>query len=237
MHKSLIFLVAFATLSLDFVDAQTITSQLRRVRVETRARDAIFDEDDVIRNDRSVFRGTGFWTESIGVNSSTISGNTSADAFQLGAVNASENSFQLDGMAETWSIEDGSSRSKAESFVRINFNMPQQGTVVFDQIFLEAFRPQINDDPRDDDFERSDTAILFVRIFDVESGLRVFNQTLRLNPAETYKDFDNNVDVDLGAGNYRLDIRARVVGSDNLNVVQGQPRAAVAYFFVEGFIE
>ncbi|MEM7453225.1 MAG: hypothetical protein AAF456_02610 [Planctomycetota bacterium] len=172
--KLVFLLTLIAGVFAQHADAQNITSALRRVRVETLARDAIFNEDDVVSSDRVVFRQTGSWMESASASSSTITGDTTADSMQLSIVDPLTNSFQLDGQVNTWSMEDGTSRSLAESFARLNFSLTSAGGVEFDQIFLEGLRPQINDDPRDDEYERSDEVVLFVRIFDQDT--RVLQQ-------------------------------------------------------------
>lgn len=74
--------------------AQTITAQRRRVKVDTMARDDIFDEDDVFDSDRRATRAAGQFDANVSARSSTITGFTDADASQSSFIDSLFGSFQ-----------------------------------------------------------------------------------------------------------------------------------------------
>ena len=227
-------LVLVAVASGQFAFGQTIDRQFRRIKVDAMARDAIFNEDDVIVSDVDSTRAAGVYQEVVSVTASTITGVTTAFSSQESEINVAANSYEARGVAETTSVEDGASSNNAESLFRFDFTLSGPGSLNVDEVELEAVRANINDDPRDDEFERSDRATLIVRVIDRSNGNRVFNKVVRLRENEETAYFIDSFDVALPAGSYRLITLARVNGDDALNTVQGQPRGSVASYNIEG---
>ncbi|MEL7498763.1 MAG: hypothetical protein AAFN77_14235 [Planctomycetota bacterium] len=219
----------------EFSFAQTVTSQFRRIRVNAQARDAIFDEDDVIVSDQDVNRNAGQYQQVVDVAANTITGSTTAKSNQLSDIDALGAEFIASGLAQTSSIEDGDSSNSSDSLFRFDFQLDTPGQLLLEDIELEAYRATFDLDPRFEDETRSDDAWVYVRVFDRTVGNeRIYNKTIRLQTSGERVEFRDRVDIDLAPGNYRVVIRALVRGDDGANTVQGQPRGSDAYYFVEG---
>ena len=211
-----------------------ITSQFREITVDAMARDAIFDEDDVIVSDGVDTFLDGLFSETLNVTASTITGITLSNATQSSTINTSDNSFIAFSEIETRSQEDGSSSNSASSILEIDFDFPIGGTVDLSQLELTVSRSEINKDPQDDDFERSDDA--FVSVVIADGVLEFVNETLVLQREDLGNDLSAPQTVLLPAGKYTLTVAALISGDDFFNTVQGQPRGSIVSYCVGGSI-
>ena len=215
------------------LDAQ-ITGQFREVTVAAMARDAIFDEDDVIVGDFEDSILDGLFDESLGVNASTITGCTFSQATQTSIIDSSNHSFFAFSEIETRSTEDGTSSNSASSIVRIEFVLPIGGEVDLSQLEFSVQRSQINKNPEDDEFERSDDGSLSVVVED--EVMEFFNRTLVIERDDLGDDLSSDQTIQLPAGTYSLVVKACIFGDDVFNTVQGQPRGSNLSFCVAGTV-
>ena len=239
MKKLSAIMLAFVVFAVvcEATTAQKITSQFRRMRVDAMARDAIFDDDDVIVDDSDVFRDLGNYQEAVAVSANTITGYTNASSSQQSDIDADNNEFFAQGLVQTSAVEDGASRNFGDSLFRFDFALDSPGQLLLEDVELEAGRASINGNTQGGDQVRSDRAFVLVRVTDrSRANQRVFNKVIRLRENDEQIELRDRFDIDLDAGNYRLVVLARISGDDGFNVFQGQPRGSDAYYFVEGRI-
>ena len=211
-----------------------VTSQFRQVTVNAMARDAIFDEDDVIVDDDASSILDGLFDESLSVTAGTITGFTDANAIQLGTIVG--NSFSVFSEVDTRSVEDGASSNQASSTFQIEFDLKLGGTIEIFQLELTANRAQINDNPQDDEFERSDDGTVAVMLNDLILGLNLIEESLVLERDDLGDDLSAPQKLELPAGSYRLTFAAQIDGDDAFNQVQGQPRGSNLTYCIAGEI-
>ncbi|MEO1529549.1 MAG: hypothetical protein AAFX06_29345 [Planctomycetota bacterium] len=214
--------------------AQTFVNQTRRVDVFATARDAIFDEDQVLFEERESTRASGVFDDTVQGSASTITGDSNVFASQTSVIDDSDGSIWAEGNAISTVAEDGDASTDAESTFRLRFDLANPGQVVFSEILLQVSQPVVIGDPRGT--ERASEAFAFLRIFNQDTGVRVFNRTLRLNNAGDPDFIYEQAVVNLPAGRYRLLIRARAFGDNDNNMFQGEPHGARADFSIEAQI-
>ena len=209
-----------------------IFAQFRSLQVDAKARDAIFDEDDVIVGDTLDSLLAGLFNEGINVQANTITGFTTSSAEQTSSIEAF--SFSLESQILTTSQEDGASSNFANSRFEITFDLPVGGLFELQQIEIDAIRASINDTPLDDEFERSDDASVEVVLRD--SDFDFYNETLVLSRKDSAANFSDTIQFELPAGVYTFFVDGQINGDDGFNVVQGQPRGSDVHFCVHGTI-
>lgn len=209
-----------------------ITDQFRSLQVDAVARDAIFDEDDVIVGDDLISDLAGLFNDILTVEASTITGFTTSLASQTSIIDASD--FSMESQLITTSQEDGASSNFASSTFRVVFDLPSGGVIELSQIEIEAVLATINDNPFDDEFERSDDASVSVVLCDAD--FKFYEQTLVLGREDAAASFSDSFQFELPAGTYTFSVDGQINGDDGFNTVQGQPRGSDVFICIEGAI-